>query len=402
MALSDTSIRKAKIPEGKKQAKFADGEGMYLLVTGSGKYWRLDYRLHGRRNTLSLGKYPDVSLKLARERRREAREQLAEGIDPQTRRLAKRKQDDETFATVAEAWLENESSKWSAHHQLTTRNRLENYLLPTLGSTPIRKIEPPDILLALRRIEARGNLDTAHRIKSICSRVFKYAIATGAALSDPCRDLSHALKPSRGQHFATIVEPKKVGELLRAIDGYQGTYQVKVALQVAPYLFVRPGELRHAEWDEFDLEAAEWRIPAHKMKMRSPHIVPLSTQVVARLRELQRLAGCSPYLFPSVRSSKRPMSDNTINGALRRLGFDKSEICGHGFRAMASTLLHEQGWSSDVIERQLAHTERNKVKAAYNHAEHLPQRRKMMQAWADYLDGLRSGAEVVPLFREQS
>jgi len=324
---------------------------------------------------------------------------IANDIDPSMQKRATRIAKADSFEAVAREWFAKQKTSWKPGHAKTVIGRLENNIFPWLGNTPINDIEPPDMLAVLRRIESRGAIETAHRIKRVCGQVFRYGIATGRCKRDPVPDLRGALTPVNQTHLATITDPKRVGELLRAIEGYSGTFEVKCALQVAPYLFVRPGELRHAEWSEIDLDAAIWRIPAEKMKMKRMHLVPLSKQVVAILRDLQPLTGRGKYLFPSVRSTVRPMSENTVNAALRRMGFEKSEICGHGFRAMASTILHEQGWKSDVIERQLAHVEGNKVKGAYNHAKHLPERVKMMQHWADYLDGLRTGADVIPIKR---
>jgi len=393
MALNDLAVKKAKKP-----GKLADERGMYLFVTAKGaKSWRLDYRINGKRKTLTLGLYPDVSLKSARDKRDQARAKVADGIDPSIQKKATRQAKADSFEAVAREWFAKEKAIWKPSHADTVITRLENNIFPWLGDTPINEIEPPDMLAVLRRIESRGAIETAHRIKRVCGQVFRYGIATGRCKRDPVPDLRGALQPVKQTHLATITDPKRVGELLRATEGYSGTFPVKCALQVAPYLFVRPGELRHAEWQEIDLDAATWRIPAEKMKMGRMHLVPLSRQVVAILRELEPLTGRGKYLFPSVRSTVRPMSENTVNGALRRMGFEKGEICGHGFRGMASTILHEQGWKSDVIERQLAHVEGNKVKGAYNHAEHLPERVKMMQVWADYLDGLRDGADIISI-----
>lgn len=400
MALSDLQARRAKVPAGKTFKRLTDGKGMYLLVKHAGKYWRMDYRFAGKRKTLSLGVYPDVSLKRAREKRDDARRMIADDIDPSMQKQATRTAKKDSFEAVAREWFAKEKAIWKPSHADTVIGRLENNIFPWLGDTPINDIEPPDMLAVLRRIESRGAIETAHRIKRVCGQVFRYGIATGRCKRDPVPDLRGALQPVKQTHLATITDPKRVGELLRAIEGYSGTFEVKCALQVAPYLFVRPGELRHAEWSEIDIEAAQWRIPAEKMKMGRLHLVPLSRQVVAILRDLQPLTGRGKYLFPSVRSATRPMSENTINAALRRMGFEKGEICGHGFRSMASTILHEQGWNTDVIERQLAHVESNKVKSAYNHAEHLPERVKLMQAWSDYLDGLRTGADVIPIKRK--
>jgi len=393
--LNAIQVKQAKLPEGKKRVRLTDGEGLYLLINDAGKYWRLDYRFKGIRKTISLGVYPDVTLANARKERRKARTQLDSGIDPSMERQATLKADTGTFEAVAREWFGNMQPSWKPGHAITVISRLEANVFPWLGNKPINGIEPPDLLAVLRRIESRGAIETAHRVKSVCGQVFRYGVATGRCKRDPTPDLRGALKPVVVSNMATITRPDKIGELLRAIEGYTGTFPVKCALQLAPYLFVRPGELRHAEWNEINLDSAQWKIPANKMKMKRTHLVPLSKQVIAILRELKPLTGVSKYIFPSVRSNDRPMSENTINGGLRRMGFDKTEICGHGFRAMASTILHEQGYKSDVIERQLAHVEGNKIKGVYNHAEYLPERTQMMQAWADYLDGLRQGADVV-------
>jgi integrase len=276
---------------------------------------------------------------------------------------------------------------------------LEQGIFPWLGAKPIREIAAPDLLAALRRIEERGAIETAHRTKQACGQVFRYAVATGRAERDPTGDLRGAIPPANGKRFATITEPKAVGKLLRAIEGYEGSFIVRCALRLAPLVFVRPGELRTAEWAEFDLERAEWRIPGEKMKMKSPHMVPLSRQALEVLGELHPLTGSGRYLFPGERSKDRPMSSNTVNAALRRMGYGSDEMTGHGFRAMACSILNEQGWNPDAIERQLAHAERSKVRAAYLRSEYLDERRRMMQAWADYLDGLKNGAEVIAIQR---
>lgn len=393
MPLTDTAIRNAK-PQG-KQYKLTDEKGMYLLVNNAGKYFRLDYRFAGKRKTLALGVYPDVKLVEAREKRDVAKKMIANGIDPaQTRKVQKSiqiEQSENSFEAVAREWHGKFSSNWAASHATKILRRFELYIFPWLGSRPIAEITPPELLAVLRKIEGKGILETSHRAQQNCGQVFRYAIATGRAERDPSADLRGALTPAKHERMATITEPKKIGELLRAIDGYEGTPVAKCALKLAPFVFVRPGELRHAEWSEIDLDAAEWRIPAEKMKMKDPHIVPLSSQAVEVLTEILPITGKGRYVFPSVRTNARPMSENTVLAALRRMGFTKEEMSGHGFRAMASTVLHEQGWPSDVIERQLAHAERNSIKAAYNHAQHLPERRKMMQAWADYLEKLKGG-----------
>ena len=401
MPLTDTAIRNAK-PQN-KQYKLSDKKGMYLLVNKAGKYFRLDYRYAGKRKTLALGVYPDVKLVEAREKRDDARRLIANGIDPgQARKVQKSiriEQSENSFEAIAREWHGKYSSNWADSHANKIIRRLELYIFPFLGSRPIAEITPPELLAILRKVESIGILETAHRAQQNCGQVFRYAIATGRSVRDPSTDLRGALAPARHGRMATITEPKKIAELLRSIDGYEGTPVAKCALKLAPLVFVRPGELRHAEWAEIDLDKAEWRIPAEKMKMKDPHIVPLSTQAVEILNEIQPITGKGRYVFPSVRSYSRPMSENTVLAALRRMGYTKNEMTGHGFRAMASTVLHEQGWPSDIIERQLAHAERNSIKAAYNHAQHLPERRKMMQAWADYLDTLKTGGKVVPIFK---
>ncbi len=292
--------------------------------------------------------------------------------------------------------------QWVKTTIVHTQAKFDRHIFPWIGSLPLAEIEAPDVLALVQRAEKRGTIETAHRLKMLCSRVFRYGIATGKVKYDPTTGLEGALTPLSVKHRATITEPKAVGALLRAIHAFEGTFVVQCALQITPYVFVRPSELRHAEWSEIDLEKAEWRIPAAKMKMRVMHIVPLAAQVIAILKELQPLTGSSLYVFPSIRNASRPMSENTVNASLRRIGYSKEEICAHGFRAMASTMLHEQGWDSDVIERQLAHKEGNAIKEAYNHARHLPERVKLMQHWANYLDGLRVGAEIIPINRRQA
>ena len=401
MSLTDPAIRNAK--PGEKPIKLADEKGLYLLIVpAGGKWWRLDYRFAGKRKTLSMGTYPEVSLKEARDKRDDARKQLAQGIDPgETRKAMKAAQSAEadTFEVVAREWHTKFSPTWTPEHGERIIRRFERDIFPWMGKRPIREITAPELLAALRRIESRGALDTAHRAHQNCGQVFRYAVATGRADRDPSGDLRGALPPVRDKHHASITDPKGIGELLRAIDDYRGSFVTQCAMRLAPLVFVRPGELRSAEWSEFDFDKAEWRIPGEKMKMRDPHIVPLSTQAAAILLELQPLTGRGRYVFPSARTPNgdRCMSENAVLAALRRLGYTKDEMTGHGFRSMASTLLNEQGWHRDAIERQLAHTERNAVRAAYNYAKHLPERRKMMQAWADYLDGLKRGADVIPI-----
>jgi integrase len=345
---------------------------------------------------------------MARDRRDAARQQLANGIDPGEARKAEKiaQAGAESFEAIAREWHAKFSPSWEQSHGDRILRRLELDIFPWIGKRPVGEIKAPELLAVLRRIETRGAQETAHRAMQNCGQVFRYAVATGRAERDPTGDLRGALPPPKEKHHASILEPKKVGPLLRAIDAYQGYFVTKCALRLAPLVFVRPGELRRAQWPEFDLEIPEWRIPGERMKMRAQHIVPLSRQAVEILRELEPLTNrvftsrpdAPRYVFPSARTHERPMSENAILAALRRMGYTKDEMTGHGFRSMASTLLHEQGWNHQAIERQLAHAERNAVSAAYNFAEHLPERRKMMQAWADYLGGLKAGADVIPLF----
>jgi len=396
--LNDTRVRSAKSRE--KAFKLSDERGLFLLVTPTGgRLWRFKYRVQGREKLISLGAYPDVTLKRARERRDAARKLLAHGVDPSVQRQAERAALAQSFEGVAKEWLDLQTKSLSPETISILTARLDSGLYPYIGSRPISAITAQELLVALRRIEARGRHETAHRVRALAGRVFRYAVATGRAHHDVAADLVGALAPVKSKNFASLTDPVRVGELMRAIHGYSGHPVTALALKLAPLVFVRPGELRAAEWPEFDLENAEWRIPGPRMKMGEPHLVPIARQALVILRELQPLARGGHYLFPSLRTRDRPMSDNTINAALRRLGYTSQEQTGHGFRSMASTLLNEQGFPPDVIELQLAHTERNKVRAAYNKAQRLPERRKMMQAWADYLDRLRTGADVVPLRR---
>jgi integrase len=393
-------LSKLLIDKTKPQAKsvrLSDGRGMYLEISpAGGKWWRFKYRFAGKERRISLGVYPDVPLAAAREKREEARRQVAAGIDPGEQRKAAKvaliESTENTFEAIAREWFGLFSTKWVKGHADKIIRRLELNVFPWLGSRRIKAITAPELLAVLRRVESRGANETAHRALQVCGRVFRYAIATGRAERDPSRDLSGALAPIQERHLASITEPLAVGELLRAIDAYKGAFVTRCALRLAPLVFVRPGELRQAQWAEFDFDKSEWRIPATRMKARVQHIVPLSTQAVAILRELQPLTGRFPFAFPSVRSRYRAMSENAITGALRRMGYTGQDMTGHGFRSMASTLLNEQGWNRDAIERQLAHGERDAVRAAYNYAEHLPERRRMMQAWSDYLEKLKNGS----------
>ena len=392
MKLSDTKIKNTK-PTDKVQ-KISDGGGLYLHVsTAGGKLWRMAYSFDGKQKTLSFGAYPAISLKNAREKRDEAKALLAQGIDPGVQKKALKTAERAVYANsyevVAREWFAKYSATWTEGNKLKILARQENNIFPFLAGRPIDKITAPELLTALRIIEQRGALDVAHRTLQEVSRIFRYAIATGRAERDPAADLRGALSPAQGSNFASITEPKAVGALLRAIDGYEGNIVVVYALRLAPLLFVRPGELRHAQWKEFNLEVAEWRIPAERMKMRQVHIVPLARQTIALLEELRPYTEHGDYLFPSIRSGKQPISDVTLLAALRRMGYTKEEMTVHGFRSMASTLLNELGYNRDWIERQLAHGERNSIRAAYNYAEYLPERRRMMQEWADHLDQLK-------------
>lgn len=392
--LSDTAIRAAKPRE--KPYKLFDERGLFLLVKPSGaRLWRLKYSHGGVEKGISLGDFRDVPLKRAREKRDEARQLLDRGIDPSAQRKAQRVAQADTFRAIADEWLELQAKTLAAETVSIHRARLQTVLYPAFGSRPIASLKAPDLLAVLKRAEARGVSETAHRLRALAGRVFRYAIATGRAERDISADLKGALAPVQTTNFPAIVTPKRIGDLLRAIDGYIGQPSTHYALKLAPLVFVRPGELRGAAWAEFDLDAAEWRIPAERMKMGKAHLVPLATQTLQLLRELQQLTGDGKLLFPGLRTPARPISENTLNAALRRLGFAQEEHTAHGFRSMASTCLNEQGWHPDLIELQLAHTEKDDVRAAYNRAKRLEERRKMMQAWADYLDGLRAGAKVV-------
>lgn len=395
MALTDVAVRNAKPKE--KPYKKADERGLYLLVKQAGKYWRFDYRFAGKRKTLALGVYPDVSLADARQYRDEARKLIVAGTDPGELRRTQKAESVNTFERVAHGWLKKRSAKLATSTTAAIQRRLELNVFPWLGHRPIKHISAKEVLKVLERIEDRGAIETAHRVKQYISGIYRYAVALGLAEHDPAAPLRDALTPVNVTHHASITDPVRVGSLLRAIDDYQGEFVTRCALRLAPLVFLRPSELRMAEWTEIDLNQAIWRLPAERMKMNAPHIVPLATQAIAILREIQPLTGSGKYVFPSVRSTARPMSANTVNAALRRMGYTKNEMTGHGFRSMASTLLNEHGWPRDAIERQLAHSERDAIRAAYNYAEHLPERQQMMQAWADYLDGLRTGADVVPI-----
>ena len=400
MSLTDIKVRSLKGRD--RQYKVADGRGLFLVITPTGsKYWRFRYRFANREKSLAIGIYPDISLADARDKAHEARKLLANDKDPgaekQSKKRAIKLAAQNTFEMVAREWYQKNSAQWVDSHGDRIIRRLEKDVFPWVGKRPITEISAPEILSVLQRIENRGAIETAHRTHQNFGQIFRYAIAAGYAENDPSPHLRGALKPVQQRHHASITDPKAIGDLLRAINSYEGFFVTKCALRLAPLFFVRPGELRKAEWSEFDFENAEWRIPASKMKMRSIHIVPVCTQAITILRELHALTGEGKYVFPGVRTHKRPMSENTVTGALRRLGYTSDEMTGHGFRSMACTILNEQGWNRDAIERQLAHAERNNIRAAYNYAEYLPERRKMMQEWADYLDELTKNSNVITL-----
>lgn len=385
--------------EGKAIRKLHDGGGLYLWVYANGaKYWRLRYWVADKEKSLSLGVYPEISLKTARQRRDENRSLLEKGLDPSVRRQAdkrnRRLAAQNSFEAVAREWYAKQQHTWVKHHADDVLRRLETNVFPSLGIRPIAEIEAPELLDVARKIEKRGAYDLAHRVIQVCGQVFRYGIATGRCKRDLSADLRGALTPHVKSHQAAV-KPEEVPALLRAIDTYeaQGDRQTMLALQLLALTFVRTNELIGAEWSEFDLDAALWIIPAERMKMRAEHIVPLATQALAILESVKTISGKSRYVFPG-RNPGKPISNNTMLFALYRLGY-KGKMTGHGFRAVASTTLNEQGYNSDVIERQLAHCERNEVRGAYNRAEYLPQRKAMMQEWADYLDKLRQGADII-------
>lgn len=400
MALSDLEVRRAKPADS--PYKLADENGLYLRVEPRGsKLWRYDYRFAGKRKTLAFGKYPDVSLANARERHSEARKLLANGADPglvkKAQKVARTEAVGNSFEAIAREWFERHKPTWATSHADKILARLEKDLFPWLGSRPIAEIAAPEVLRSLRRIEARGALDTAHRALQNCGQVFRYAVATGRADRDPCGDLKGALPPAKKGHFAAITDPDEVAELLRKIDDVSAGFVVKCAMRLAPLLFVRPGELRTARWNEIDLDKAEWRYTVTKTK--TDHLVPLATQAVEILRELHPLTGHGEYVFPGARTNGEPMSGGAVNVALRRAGYStREEQTGHGFRAMARTILHQElGFAPEIIEHQLAHRVPDALGTAYNRTKFLKERREMMQRWADYLDKLKAGAEVIRL-----
>jgi integrase len=410
MALTDTFVRQVKNTGKLTGDKHADAGGMYLLVKAAGRYWRMDYRFAGARKTLALGTYPEVSLAKARKRRDHARELLAEGVDPsaakRAEKLATQVAAANTFEAVAREFHATQSSGWSPKYGARWIERMEKDLFPYIGKLPLPAITAPVLLDALRKVEKRGANETAHTLRQTAGQVFRYGVQTGRCERSPVSDLYGALKPIMVKHMAAVLEPTKAGELLRAIDGYTGQPMTKAALALSALLFQRPGNIRQMKWAWIDLDKAMLTIPSEDMKRRiqqkingRPHFVPLAAQAVAILKELQPLTEHGRYVFPSLRTGERPMSDNTINAALRRMGFASDEMSAHGFRAMARTLMIERihGISADVIEAQLAHGKSGPLGAAYDRAEFMEQRRRMMNEWADYLDKLRQGADVIQL-----
>lgn len=393
MPLNDLAIRAAK--PGPKAVKLADERGLFLLVAPSGgKLWRFKYRIGGKEKKLSFGRYPDVSLKDARERCSEARRMVASGIDPSEQKRVERLEAAFkaaiTFKAVADEYVEKSEREGRAQVTVGKAKWLLSLLEPTLGLRPIDQITPVELLAALKTVESRGHLETARRMRSLASRVFRYAVATGRAVSDPAAALRGALVAPKAKHHAAILDPVGVGALMRAIEGYEGQPMTQLALRLAPHVFVRPGELRQAEWSEIDFDAAVWKIAASKMKMREPHVVPLSRQAIGILRSAHTLTGQQQYVFASLYPGTRPMSENTINAALRRLGYLGDEMTAHGFRAIASTLLNESGeWNPDAIERALAHRGSDAVRGAYHRGTHWAERVEMAQWWSNYLDDLK-------------
>lgn len=395
MKLTEFKIKGAK-PTSQKY-KLSDGGGLYLEVTpAGGKLWRYKYRFNHREKLLSLGKYPDVSLKKAREKHQKARQQLADNIDPAEVKKQEKAAKANIFKDLTKQWWKAQKGKWTLGHANTVYRRLEIDVLPWLGDKPINEITTKEVLQVLRKAESRGVVDTAHRLAQMCNNIFLFAVASGLCDNNPAADINKALKVVPQKNFPAITEPEEIKELLRAIDSFQGSFIVYCALRFLPLVFVRAGELRRSEWQEINFENSLWTIPAHRMKMKRDHIVPLSKQAQGILEELYPLTNKSNYIFPTIRSFQRPMSENTLNAALRRLGYSKEDMSSHGFRTMASTRLHEMGWPSRVIEFQLAHVDKNKVRGIYNRAEYLEERTRMMQFWANYLDSLKNGDKVLP------
>ena len=392
MPLTDTAIRAAKPSE--KQQKLFDGSGLYLLLFPSGsKVWRFKYHFQGREKLISLGAYPAVTLKDARDKAADARKVLGSGKDPSVERRQSKLKHKNTFETIAREWHAKQAPGWSTRYAANVLLRLENNVFPHIGSQPVGAIMATELLSMLQRIESRGAVSMARLIRGLCSCIFRYAVITGRAERDPAADIRGAITARPTKNRAAITDPEKAGALMLAIDTYTGAFAVRHALAFMALTFCRPVEILHAEWAEFDLSDRLWRIPEEKMKMSRDHLVPLSRQAIAVLETLRPYSGKGRYVFPALRGDAEVMRSQTLVAALRRMGFDRSETSAHGFRAMASTLLNEQGYPPDVIERQLAHAPSNQVRAAYNRAEYLPERRKMMDEWANYLDALRERAK---------
>lgn len=390
MSLTDVQVKGLK--PGSTNYRVKDKDGMYLEVTpAGGKLWRFKYRFHGKNKLLALGKYPDVSLAKAREKLSIARQQIAEGKDPAYIKKIQKAEKENTFKAITDEWWKAKKSTWTPGHAEKVYRRLEIDVLPYLKDRPIKEITALEILEVLKKAEARGVTDTAYRLAQMCSNIFIFALASGRAEHNPAADISKALTAHPKTNRPAITEPDEIKELLLAIDGFTGSYTVLCALKIAILVFVRPGELRQASWAEINFDEALWYVPSQRMKMKREHLVPLSMQAVKILKDIHPLTGAGHYVFPSIRTNSRPMSENTLNAALRRLGYPQEKLCAHGFRTMASTRLHEMGWPSDIIEFQLAHVDQNKIRGIYNRAEYLDQRTKMMQAWADYLDDLKTG-----------
>lgn len=416
--LTDLEVKTAKA--GDKPKHLFDGKGLFLLIAPLklrpdgkpqpvSKWWRFKYTFAGKTKTISFGTYPEVSLSDARQRREDARKLLANGTDPgeakKAQKAAQGEQAANTFEVIARQWHAEytKDKNITEEHTINIMNRLEKDIFPWIGKKPITEITAPEIQSILDRVKSRGVIETARRAKTIIGQVYTYAIRKGWAMYDISAGFKRYLPSVNDtrKHMAAITDPKELAPFLRALDGYQGAFVTKCALRIAPLVFVRPGELRKAEWSEFDFERKEWVIPAAKMKMRVSHVVPLSDQVISILEELKPLTGNGKYLFPSLRSAERPMSDNTVNAAFKRMGFDGDTVVGHGLRATARTLIHEiLGFTPDAIEAQLAHVVPDRHGRAYNRTAHLAERRRMLQQWADYLDGLKTGAKVIPLKRE--
>lgn len=400
MALTDAAVRSAKPAE--KAYKLTDEKGLYLIVTvKGGKWWRLDYRHSGKRKTLSLGTYPEVTLKEVRDKRDEARKAISQGADPsRQRRLVKlesRLAKENSFENVAKEWAGKQANRWTPDHHDRVVTSLAADVFPDLGEFPVNEITAQDLLKTLRKIEARGAHETAGRVLQRCGAVFRFAVVTGRCTYNPASDLHGSLTPNKVTHRAAL-KASEMPEFLDKLENYDGHVQTRLAIRLLMLTFVRPGELRGAMWQEIDMAGAEWRIPAERMKMNDEHIVPLSRQALEILRELHVLNGTYPLVFPGAIKAHQPMSENTVLFALYRMGYH-GRATGHGFRATASTILNELGYNHDAIERQLAHAPRDKIRAAYNRAQYLPERRKLMQDWADILDGFKTGAKVIPIRR---